>query len=212
LLNQHALDALLISLRVALFATAFVLPPGILIGLWLARRQFPGKGLVETVVALPLVLPPTAVGYLLLSLLAVDGPLGRSTLGLDLDLLFTWKGAVGAAMVMSLPLVARTARVAFEGVDPRLEGMARTLGYGPARTFLNVTLPIAGRGILAAAVMGFSRALGEFGATVIVAGNIPGRTQTLALALTTLLAFVGIYATERLMRRSPGWRQERRPA
>jgi molybdate transport system permease protein len=225
LLSQHAVEALLVSLRVALGATAIVLIPGILIGLWLARRRFPGKGLVETIVALPLVLPPTAIGYVLLSLFAVEGPLGRETLGFDPDLLFTWKGAIAAAAVMSLPLVARTARVAFEGVDTRLEGMARTLGYGPVRTFLQVTVPLAGRGLAASAVMGFSRSLGEFGATVIVAGNIPGRTQTLALAIfadiqsgeaeqarallgiTVLLAFAGIYTTEWLTRR-PGARRE----
>jgi len=218
-LSAHALEALLVSLKVALCATALVLPPGVALGYWLARREFPGKGLVETVVSLPLVLPPTAVGYVLLSLLAMDGPLGRRTLGFDLDLLFTWKGAVAAAAFMSLPLVARTARVAFEGVDPRLEAMARTLGYSSLPVFFKVTVPLARRGLLAASVLGFSRSLGEFGATVIVAGNIPGRTQTLALAifsdiqsgrgeearsllaLTTLLAFAGIYATERLMRR-----------
>jgi len=220
MLSGHALDALRISLQISLCSTAIVVPPGVLIGLLLARLDFPGKGLVETIVSLPLVLPPTAVGYVLLSLFAVRGPLGSGTLGFDLDLLFTWKGAVVAASVMSLPLVSRTARVAFEGIDRRLEGLARTLGYGPVRTFVSVTVPLARRGLLAAMVLGFSRALGEFGATVIVAGNIPGRTQTLALAifsdiqagrgedarallvLTTLLAFAGIYATERLVRGS----------
>jgi molybdate transport system permease protein len=218
MLTPHAIDALLISLKVALCATAIVVPPGVMIGFLLARCDFPLKGLAETIVSLPLVLPPTAVGYVLLSLLAVRGPLGSATLGFDLGLLLTWRGAVVAAAVMSLPLVARTARVAFEGVDPRLEGMARTLGYGPARSFMEITVPLARRGLLAATVVGFSRALGEFGATVIVAGNIPGRTQTLALAIfsdiqsgrgeeargllavTTLLAFAGIYTTERLLR------------
>jgi molybdate transport system permease protein len=144
--------------------------------------------------------------------------LGERTLGFDLDLLFTWKGAVLAAAVMSLPLVVRTARVAFEGVDPRLEAMARTLGLGPSRTFFEVTLPLASRGLAAAALLGFARALGEFGATIIVAGNIPGRTQTLALAIfsdlqvgrddeamllvgvTVVLAFVALWTTEALLR------------
>ncbi len=211
--------ALLISLKVAFWATAFILPPGIGIGLLLARRRFPGKSLLETLTSLPLVLPPTAVGYILLRLLARNGPLGVKRLGFDLDLLLTWRGAVLAACVMALPLVARTARVAFEEVDPRLEAMARTLGSGPLRTFFEVTVPLARRGLLAAAVLGFSRALGEFGATVIVAGNIPGRTQTLALAifddiqvgrdaeattllgLTVLLAFAAIWAVELLLRR-----------
>ena len=213
--------ALLVSLKVASCATAVVLVPGVLLGWLLARREFPGKGIAETIVSLPLVLPPTAVGYMLLSLLAIDGPFGSRALGFDPDLLFTWKGAVVASAIMSLPLVARTARVAFEGVDSRLEQLARTLGMSPARTLLKVSIPLAGRGLAAAAVLGFSRALGEFGATVIVAGNIPGRTQTLALAifseiqsgrgegargllaLTTGLAFAGIYVTERLLRRRP---------
>jgi molybdate transport system permease protein len=210
---------LAISLKVSLWAAAIVLPPGVLLGLLLARRDFPGRNLIETLTHLPLVLPPTAVGYLLLVLLARRGPLGRETLGFDLDLLLTWKGAVVAAAAMALPLVARTARVAFEAVDPRLEGVARTLGYGPVRTFLEVTLPLARRGLIAAAILGFSRALGEFGATVIVAGSIPGETQTLALAIfndiqigrerealvlvgvTVVLAFAAVYGVEALLRR-----------
>ncbi len=209
---------LLLTLRVAFVTTLVILPVGGLAGLVLARRRFPGQSAVETVLALPLVLPPTAVGYLLLRLLARDGPLGVHHTGFDLDLLLTWKGAVAASAVMSLPLVARTARVAFEEVDPRLEAMARTLGLGPLRTFLGVTLPLARRGLLAAALLGFARALGEFGATVIVAGNIPGRTQTLALAIfsdlqagddhralwlvgvTVALAFAAVFVVERLAR------------
>ena len=182
-MSDHALEALRISLQVATFATLLTLPAGIAVGLLLARRSFPGKSLVETLTALPLVLPPTALGYMLLALLARDGPLGANRLGFDLDILFTWKAAALAAAVMSVPLVSRTARVAFEEVDPRLEGIARTLGFGPLRVFFGITLPLAKRGLLAAAVLGFGRALGEFGATVIVAGNIPGRTQTLALAI-----------------------------
>jgi molybdate transport system permease protein len=217
--NPVVLSPLLITLQVAAVATALILPAGVLLGLLLARRTFPGRSLVETFVSLPLVLPPTAVGYLLLRLLAREGPLGPASLGFDLDLLFTWKGAVLAAAVMSLPLVARFARVAFEEVDPRLEGLARTLGHGPMSTFLTVTLPLARRGLLAAAVMGFSRALGEFGATVIVAGSIPGRTRTLALAIfhdlqtgrddealalvgvTVVLAFASLWCAEWLLRR-----------
>ncbi len=177
---------LLLSLQVALVTTLVILPFGVLGGLLLARRRFTGHSIVETLLALPLVLPPTAVGYLMLRLLARDGPLGVKTLGFDLDLLLTWKGAVAASAVMALPLVARTSRVAFEEIDPRLEAMGRTLGLGPVRTFVTITLPLARRGLLAAALLGFARALGEFGATVIVAGNIPGRTQTLALAIFRL--------------------------
>ena len=211
--------ALFISLKVALGATLLVLVPGILLGLFFARRDFPGKSLLETLAYLPLVLPPTAVGYLLLSLLARNGLLGAHLLGVDLDLLFTWKGAVLASALMAMPLVVRTARVAFEEVSPRLEGMGRTLGMSPLACFRKITLPLAKRGLLAAAVLGFSRALGEFGATVIVAGNIPGKTQTLALAIfndiqigrdkearllvgiTVALAFVSVWSVELLLRR-----------
>lgn len=218
-MSPAAAQALWLSLKVSVWATALILPPGILTGLFLARRDFRGKSLVETLITLPLVLPPTAVGYLLLRLLSRSGPLGQAALGFDLDVLFTWKAAALASALMAFPLVARAARVAFEEVDPRLEAVARTLGNGPARTFLEVTLPLARRGLLAAGILGFSRALGEFGATVIVAGNIPGRTQTLALGIfhamqigrddealtlvgiTVILAFSAVYTVERLLRR-----------
>lgn len=218
-MSDAALVALGLSVRVAFCATLAILPVGVALGWLLARREVPGKALLETLTALPLVLPPTAVGYLLLRLLARDGPLGERALGRDLDLLFTWKGAVVAAAVMSLPLVVRTSRLAFEEVDPGLEAMARTLGLGPLRAFAAVTLPLARRGLAAAAVLGFTRALGEFGATVIVAGNIPGRTQTLALAIfsdmqvgrdaeamtlvgvTVALAFAALWTVELLTRR-----------
>lgn len=218
-MNPPVFQPLFLSLKVAFVTTLLIVPFGTLAGRLLARHRFAGRGLVETLLALPLVLPPTAVGYVLLRLLARDGPFGVKNLGFDPDLLLTWKGAVLAAAVMSLPLVARTARVAFEEVDPRLETMARTLGLGRLRTFFEVTLPLARRGLLAAALLGFARALGEFGATVIVAGNIPGRTQTLALAIfsdlqsgddrralwlvgiTVALAFAAVYAVEGLLRR-----------
>jgi len=213
------LGPLLVSLKVAITATLVTVPIGALIGLLLARRSFRGRSLVETLLALPLVLPPTAVGYLLLRLLGRDGLFGVRNLRFDLDLLLTWKGAVLAAAVMSLPLVVRTARVAFEEVDPRLETLAQTLGLSPLRTLVEITLPLARRGLFAAELLGFARALGEFGATVIVAGNIPGRTQTLALAIfsdlqagddrraqwlvgiTVVIAFAAVYAVEGLLRR-----------
>ena len=218
-MNAGPLAALLISLKVAFWATLVILPPGVLLGLLLARREFHGKSVIETLTSLPLVLPPTAIGYLLLRLLARRGPLGQSTLGFDPDLLFTWKGAVMATAIMAMPLVARTARLAFEQVDPRLEAMGLSLGLSPARVFFQITLPLARRGIAASALLGFSRALGEFGATIIVAGNIPGKTQTLALAIfsdiqsgadhdatvllgiTVLLAFAAIWIVEALLRR-----------
>lgn len=209
------------TLKVAGAATALVVPAGIGLGFLLARRAFPGKSAVETFVALPLVLPPTAIGYLLLALFARGGPLGERALGFDLDVLFTWKAAVLASAVVALPLVARTARTAFEEVDPRLELMARSLGTSRTRTWVTITVPLARRGLLAAAALGFGRALGEFGATVIVAGSIPGRTQTLALAIfgeiqlgndaaalrlvgiTVAVAFALLWFVERQLRRAP---------
>jgi molybdate transport system permease protein len=216
--TAYALSALAVSLRVALGATALVLLPGIALGRLLARSQFPGKSAVETFVALPLVLPPTAVGYLVLRLFARDGPLGQRVLGFDPDVILTWRGAVIASAVMALPLVARTARVAFEGVPARLELMGRSLGLSRARTLWRITLPLARGGLAAAALLGFSRALGEFGATVVVAGSIPGRTQTLSIAIfediqlgrggralamigvSTLLAFATVWTVEALLR------------
>ena len=215
-----AVAALLLTLRVASTATLLVLVPGTALAYLLARRDFPGKGLVSALVGMPLVLPPTAVGFLLLELLADDGPLVR--LGLDLDVLLTWKAAVLASATMAVPLVVRTARVAFEGVDPRLEMMARSLGQRPLPVFVRHTLPLAGRGLAAAAILGFTRAVGEFGATVTLAGNIPGRTQTLAsaiyaaqligderqaavlLAVAIGLGLAAILASERLVRRRAG--------
>lgn len=184
-MTADVLAVLLLTLRVAAVATATVVVPALLVGYFLARTDFPGKRALSALVGLPLVLPPTAVGFLLLRLLAVEGPLGREALGFDLGLLLTWKAAALAAAVMSFPLVARTARVTFEGVDPRLEAMYRTLGHGPWAAFLHITLPLAARGLTAGVLLGFTRALGEFGATVILAGNIPGRTQTLASAIFT---------------------------
>ncbi len=182
-LGSTLLPALFSSLRIAAVATLAVALPSILLAYALARYEFRGKRVVSALVGLPLVLPPTAVGFLLLRALAVDGPLGRESLGFDLRILLTWKAAALAAGLMSLPLVVRTARVAFEAVDPRLETMARTLGHSRLSAFGRITLPLAARGLVAATILGFTRALGEFGATVTVAGNIPGRTQTLASAI-----------------------------
>lgn len=209
------------TLRVALAATLITTPVGVVVGHALSRRTFRGKSLVETFVALPLVLPPTAIGYMLLVLFARSGMLGESALGFDPGVLFTWRGAVLASTIVALPLVVRTARAAFDEVDPRYELMARTLGFSRTRTFFRVTLPLARRGLIAAAVLGFGRALGEFGATVIVAGNIPGHTQTLSLAIfneiqlgsadgalrlvaiTVAIAFLLMWSVERLLGRAP---------
>ena len=195
------------------------MPPGILAALGLARYRGPGKGLLETVLSLPLVLPPTAVGLVLLELLGRRTPLGAFLARHGIDVVFTWKAVILAMAIMSFPLLVRSARTAFEEVDPRLTGLARTLGCRPVSAFFRVTLPLAWRGILAGVVLAFSRALGEFGATVMVAGNIPGKTQTLALAIfhnnqigrddralvlaavTVAIAFVALWATEWITRR-----------
>jgi len=181
--TETTLAALQSTLLWASLATLLVMLPATLLAYLLARHEFPGKKVISTLFSLPMVLPPTAVGYLLLMLFSTDGPLGQQTLGFDLDIILTGKAVVIACAVMATPLVVRTARVSFEGVDPRYENMARTLGHGRVVTFLRYTLPLASRGLLAAMILGFTRAVGEFGATIILAGNIPGRTQTLASAI-----------------------------
>jgi molybdate transport system permease protein len=192
---------------------------GVAVALGLARYQGPGKSALETVLSLPLVLPPTAVGLLLLEALARRSPLGSFLAAHGIEILFTGKAVILATSVMSFPLLVRSARTAFEEVDPRLVDLARTLGCGPLAAFFRVTLPLAWRGVLAGTVLAFSRALGEFGATIMIAGNIPGRTQTLALAIfqynqtgrderalalagvTVALAFATLWTTEWITRR-----------
>jgi molybdate transport system permease protein len=215
----EALDVVLFTLRIAALGTALLLVPGIAAAYALARWDGPGKGALETLLALPLVLPPTAVGLALLELLARKHGFGAWLVDHGIDILFTWRAVLLATMAMSFPLLVRSARTAFEEVDPRLVGIARTLGCRPLSAFLRVTLPLAWRGILAGAVLAFARALGEFGATVMVAGNIPGRTQTLALAIfqqtqngrdddarwlaaiTVALAFATLWTAELITRR-----------
>ncbi|HEY2294254.1 MAG TPA: molybdate ABC transporter permease subunit [Thermoanaerobaculia bacterium] len=168
----------------ALAATALLVIPGLAVAWVLARPWLRLRALVETLVSLPLVLPPTAVGLGLLTLFGRAGPLGRPLYEhLGIEIAFTWRAVVLASAVVAFPLFVRSARSAFEEVDPRLPAVARTLGRGPFRAFFQVELPLAWRGVAAGAVLAFARALGEFGATILVAGNIPGRTQTLALAL-----------------------------
>lgn len=207
------------TVGVAAFATLLILPPGLAVAWLLARRSWRGKALVETLVALPLVMPPVATGLILLKLLGRRGPIGAFLHRLDLDVVFTWRGVVAAMAVMSFPLLVRGARVAFEEVNPRLEQIARTLGASDARVFVTITLPLAFRGILGGTLLAFARALGEFGATILVAGNIPGRTSTLSLAIynfvqlgkdadafrllavAVAVAFVAVWASEQLLRR-----------
>jgi molybdate transport system permease protein len=173
------------SLATALAATVLMAPPGLALGWVLARRRFPGKALVETLVSLPLVLPPVATGYILLTVLGRRSSLGRWLEDGGLEILFTWKAVVLAMTVMGMPLFVRTVRAGFEQVNERFEQVAATLGASVTRIFFSISLPLARRFVLAGAILGFSRALGEFGATVMVAGSMPGRTRTLAVSLYT---------------------------
>lgn len=207
------------TLLVALAATLALLPLGVWLAWLLARRRFPGHSLVETLVSLPLVMPPVATGLILLKMLGRDGTIGGLLARLGIDVVFTWKAVVLAMAVMGLPLLVRTARSGFEQVSRRYEDIAETLGATPTRVFFTVSLPLASRSIVAGALLAFSRAIGEFGATIMVAGSIPGRTRTLSVAIFTMteagddrqamtllviavaIGFVAIFITNGLLRR-----------
>jgi molybdate transport system permease protein len=171
------------TLACALGATIVMLPPGVFVAWVLARHAFRGRTLVETVLTLPLVMPPVATGLILLVLLSRRGPLGRPLSALGIDIVFTWKAVVIAMALMGVPLLIRTARAGFEQVNQRYEQVAATLGASPLRIFITISLPLAWPSVVAGAVLGFARALGEFGATMVVAGSIPGGTRTLAVAI-----------------------------
>src|SRR5438876_3506003 len=204
---------------VSALSTVVILPFGLAAGLLLARRDWPGKSVVETIISLPLVMPPVATGLLLLKLLGRRGPLGALLHAtLHLEVVSTWLGVLVSLSIMSFPLLVRSARVAFEEVNPRLEQIARTLGASDLRVFWTITVPLAARGISAGMILAFARALGEFGATIMVAGNIPGRTSTLSLAIfqsvqlgqdghafrllavSVALAFAAVWCSECLLR------------
>ncbi len=180
-------NAVLLSGRVAVCAVVAALPFAIALGYYLARSRSHGRWVVEVVVNLPLVLPPVVTGYFLLVLLGRNGPLGEILAEVfGVRVVFTWLGAALAAGIVGFPLLVRAStRLGFEGVDPRLERAARTLGAGRLNMFATVSLPLASRGIVAGCLLAFARALGEFGATIMVAGNIPGKTQTIPLAIYT---------------------------
>ncbi len=165
------------TVRMAALAALLVLPFGVAVAWTLARKRWYGKSVVETIVALPLVMPPVATGLILLKLFGRRGPFGV------LNVVFTWKAVVVAMMVMSFPLLVRASRIAFEDVPPRYEQIARTLGAGEWRVFFTITLPLAMRGVTSGLLLAFARSLGEFGATILVAGNIPGRTSTVAVSI-----------------------------
>ncbi|MCC7178949.1 MAG: molybdate ABC transporter permease subunit [Acidobacteria bacterium] len=185
-MEQGVLSIAAFTALMGVLSTLVALPLGIGAAFLLARRSFAGKPVVETLMALPLVLPPVATGFLLLQLLALDSAVGRALDAAGIEVVFTWKAVVLAMAVMNFPLIVLTVRAGFEQVDVRYERVAATLGAGPFRVFLTITLPLAARSIVAAAILGFARALGEFGATIVVAGGIPGQTQTLAVAIFNL--------------------------
>lgn len=181
---QDVWPALGLSLKVAFWATFLNLLLGIAVGFLLARRNFPGRDLLDTALTLPMVLPPTVLGYYLLVLFGRNGTIGQwLNHTFDIRLIFTWQGAILAAMVVTFPLVFKPARAAFESVNPQLEQAARVLGLSESAVFLRVTLPLAWRGLLVGLLLAFARALGEFGATLMIAGSIPGQTQTLSIAV-----------------------------
>jgi len=202
-------------------ATLLVLPPGVVVAWLLARRRFPGRALAETIVSLTLVMPPVATGLILLTLLSRRGLIGRALNRLGIEVVFTWKAVVVAMALMGLPLLVRTARAGFEQVNARYESVAATLGASPVRIFLTISLPLAWPSVLAGAVLAFARALGEFGATIVVAGSIPGATQTLAVAMYSYtetgrdrdafllllvsvgIAFIALWSANRLVERRP---------
>jgi molybdate transport system permease protein len=205
---------------VSALSTLAIFPAGIAMAWLLARRDWRGKSIVETLVSLPLVIPPVATGLILLKLFGRRGALGgfiENTLGVEI--VFTWKAVLIALGVMSFPLFVRSTRVAFEQVNPRLENIARTLGASDWSVFFTISLPLAKRGVIAGTILAFARALGEFGATIMIAGNIPGQTSTLALdifqsvqlgddthalrllAVSVLLAFGAVWTSEIILRR-----------
>lgn len=207
------------TLWAALVSVALIVPPGLALAWILARWNWRGKSLVETIVTLPLVVPPVATGLILLHLFGRRGPIGKVLNKIGIDVVFTWRAVVIALAVMSLPLLVRSARSAFEGVNIRLEWIARTLGASPLRVFFTISIPLAARGIVAGIILAFARALGEFGATIMVAGNIPGQTSTMALEIfhsvqlgddshawrlliaSAVIAFAAVWVSEYLLRK-----------
>lgn len=220
MLSDSEWAALRLSALVGAGATILVMPPAIVLGRVLATASFRGKALVETVLLLPLVLPPVVTGYGLLVVFGRRGPFGPALDALGLPIVFTWRACVIAAAVMAFPLAYRACRTAFAAVDPRLPAVARTLGASRLDAFTTITLPLARGGVLAAAVLAFARSVGEFGATIVLAGNVEGETRTLPVAvfqeiqsrgaegvwrlalLCVLLAVGALAASEVLARRS----------
>jgi molybdate transport system permease protein len=190
-LGPQEWEAVTLSLRVSFWATLWALPLGIFVAYALARWQFPGKQLVNAVVHLPLILPPVVTGYLLLMAFGLQGPVGAALADLGIVFAFRWTGAALAAAVMGFPLMVRAIRLSVEAVDPRVEEAAATLGAGRFWVFVTVTLPLILPGIIAGAILGFAKAMGEFGATITFVSNIPGETRTVPSAIYAFLQTPG---------------------
>ncbi|MDE0184007.1 MAG: molybdate ABC transporter permease subunit [Candidatus Poribacteria bacterium] len=219
-IKRAEVDALILSVKVAILSLVFIFPPGLFVSWAFAKNSFRGKSFLNTIVMVPLVLPPVVSGYFLLMLFSRAGPLGSILYRLlGREVIFSWAAVVLAISVISFPLFVRSAVTAMEGVSPKLESAARTLGAHPLKVFFTVTLPLSYRGIVGGGILAFSKSLGEFGATMMVAGNIPGKTQTLSLAIfnyftigweasayrlvliSTLISFVTLWIAERQCRR-----------
>ena len=182
------INALFLSIKIGLLSTLFILLPGIFVGWILAKKNFFGKTILDSIIHLPLVIPPIGVGYILLIMFGKNGSIGSFLFeNFNINLSFSWVGAAIACSVMSFPLMVRPIRVLMEAQDKRIDEAARTLGASELKIFLSITLPLAYPGILAGLVLSFARSIGEFGATIAFVGNIPGETQTLPLALWTLI-------------------------
>jgi len=183
LFSSDSWHVTLFSIGVAFFSTFLILPVGIVVSWLFARKDWALKSVTETLVLLPLVMPPVATGLILLKIFSRRGPIGHWLYEIGIEVVFNWKGVLVAMAVMSFPLLVRSARTSFSEINPRLEQIAATLGASKLKIFFTITIPLAWKGIVAGSLLAFSRALGEFGATILVAGNIPGRTQTLSLAI-----------------------------
>jgi molybdate transport system permease protein len=218
ILSPETWQVTFFSLSVGLLSTLLILPFGIALAWLFARKEWPLKSVLETIVLLPLVMPPVSTGLILLKTFGRRSPLGQWLYERGVEIVFNWKGVLIAMAVMSFPLLVRTVRTSFADVNPRLEQIAATLGASPLRIFFVITVPLGFKGIVAGSLLAFSRALGEFGATILLAGNIPGETQTLSLAIynfvqlgkdseayallgiTVALAFLFVWSSEWLLR------------
>jgi len=218
ILSPETWQITIFSLSVGLASTLLILPFGIALAWLFARKEWPLKSVLETIVLLPLVMPPVSTGLILLKIFGRRSPLGQWLYERGIEIVFNWKGVLIAMSVMSFPLLVRSVRTSFGEVNPRLEQIAATLGASSLRIFFVITIPLAYKGIVAGALLAFSRALGEFGATILLAGNIPGETQTLSLAIynfvqlgkdseaytllgiTVALAFLFVWCSEWLLR------------